>query len=369
MSYNSLQTTAGSISWKSVANWSLLLAPTTSQDVVAAASSATITSGFLNTATLASLTVPMTFTGTAGLANQAVKSVSAATAVTSTATITSTAHGYSAGDVVLVSGAVESAYNGSFTILTVADADHFTYSMGSSPTSPATGTILVKKRSELIQPATLAQFGAPGNSNVSSAGSGRWVHDFSSVQTTVTVLNTAQNSTDTALEPLRIVGTHASNVLYMLGGTCGLATSAATDLAQFLTINQSGGTLNGGLGLTWTNIYQSGGTLRLNSGSSSGVITQASGTCSLSGAGTIATITVGGTLYLDIRKASAGDTITGTLTLNDGCTLDLTRNPANISVATLVINGKVTIKTNPANPGHFSWTTLTRNPGSQITFA
>lgn len=327
-----------------------------------------IDTGFLNTATLASLNVPMSFTGSAGLANQVVKSVSGITRSSTTATATSTAHGYSNGDVVLVSGAVETDYDISATISNVS-ANTFDYTVANTPTTPATGTILVKKRSDLIQPATLAQFGAPGNNSaVPGSGTGRWRHDFGSVQTTVTVFNTSQSSTDTALEPLRIVGTHAGNVLYMLGGTCGLATSSASDLATFLTLNQTGGTLNAGAGLTWTNVFQSGGTLRLTSGSASGVITQSSGDCFISGAGTIATITMGGTVYLDLRKASAGDTVTGTLTLDDGCTLDLTRNPSAISVATLVINGSVTIKTNQANPGHFTWTTLTRNPGSSISF-
>lgn len=368
MSYNSLQTTSGSIGWQTAANWSLLLAPTTSQDVVVASSSATIDTGLNNTATLASLVVPMTFTGSAGLAAQAVKGVSGITRVSTTATATSSAHGYSNGDTVIVSGAVQTEYNGTFTVSNVA-ANTFDYTVSGTPTTPATGTILVQKRRHLIQPATVAQFGAPGNNSaVPGSGSGRWVQDFGSVQTTVTVFNTSQNSTDTALEPLRIVGTHASNVLYVLGGTTGVATSNVSEVATFATINQTAGTLNGGAGLTWTNVYQSGGTLRLASGSAAGALVQSSGTCQITGAGTVGDITVGGTLLLDLRKASAGDTVTGALTLDDGAVLDLTRNPSNLSAAALVTNGKVTIRTNKANPNHFTYTTFTRNPGSTVSF-
>jgi hypothetical protein len=335
---------------------------------VAANSSATVDLGLLNTATLASLAVPMTYTGTSGLTNQLVKSVSGITRTSTTATATSTAHGYSNGDVVLVSGAVQTDYNINATISNVT-ADTFDYTVANTPTTPATGTILVRKRSHLIQPATVATFGAAGNNtSVTGSGPNRWKHDFGSVQTTITVLNTSQSSADSGLEPLRIIGTHASNVIYVLGGTTGLATSDAAEVATLATINQTGGVLNGGAGLTWTNIFQSGGTLNLTSGAAAGVITQSSGDCRITGAGTIANLTIGGTLTFDLRKASAGDTITGALTLNDNFTLDLTRNPANLSVTALTINGNGRILTNKANPGHFSWTTLIRNPGSQVSF-
>jgi hypothetical protein len=54
--------------------------------------------------------------------------------------------------------------------------------------------------------------------------------------------------------------------------------------------------------------------------------------------------------------------------LFDGAILDLTGNPSAVSVATLRVSGNVTIKRNLANPGHFTWTTLTQDPGSTISF-
>jgi hypothetical protein len=63
---------------------------------------------------------------------------------TTTATVTSTAHGYTTGDKVNIRGAAQSEYNGDFTI-TVTGADTFTYTVSGSPATPATGTIFANK--------------------------------------------------------------------------------------------------------------------------------------------------------------------------------------------------------------------------------
>lgn len=59
------------------------------------------------------------------------------------ATLTKTAHGRLVGDSIVVSGAVETEYNGTFTVATVPDADTLTYAVTGTPTTPATGTILL----------------------------------------------------------------------------------------------------------------------------------------------------------------------------------------------------------------------------------
>jgi len=61
-----------------------------------------------------------------------------------TATATVTAHGYSIGDTVRVKGADQADYNGWFEIQS-ADSNTFTYTVSDSATTPATGTITVKK--------------------------------------------------------------------------------------------------------------------------------------------------------------------------------------------------------------------------------
>jgi len=60
------------------------------------------------------------------------------------ATVTATAHGYSNTNVVNIRGAVQSAYNGDFTISNVT-ANTFGYTVTGSPATPATGTILANK--------------------------------------------------------------------------------------------------------------------------------------------------------------------------------------------------------------------------------
>jgi hypothetical protein len=61
----------------------------------------------------------------------------------STATLTtSTAHGFTTGQKVVVSGAAQADYNGAFTV-TVTNPTEFTYTVANSPATPATGTILI----------------------------------------------------------------------------------------------------------------------------------------------------------------------------------------------------------------------------------
>jgi subtilisin-like proprotein convertase family protein len=75
----------------------------------------------------------------------------AATTITiagNTATVTTaTPHGLATGNVVTITGAVPNSYNGVYMI-TVVDATHFSYTIvGTPPSNPATGTILVNKLS------------------------------------------------------------------------------------------------------------------------------------------------------------------------------------------------------------------------------
>lgn len=68
------------------------------------------------------------------------KTVTTLTRSGGTVTATSTAHGFSTGNKVSIFGADQQAYNSVYDI-TVTDADHFTFAIGFTPTSPATGTI------------------------------------------------------------------------------------------------------------------------------------------------------------------------------------------------------------------------------------
>ena len=69
-----------------------------------------------------------------------------------TATATKTNHGYSDGDPVLIAGADQAGYNGTFNI-TYVDANTFTYLVDSATVSPATGTITATGYNESYFPA------------------------------------------------------------------------------------------------------------------------------------------------------------------------------------------------------------------------
>jgi hypothetical protein len=75
-------------------------------------------------------------------------SVSALTRASTTATATATAHGFTTGDQVNIRGATQTEYNGDF-LITVTDADTFTYTVVGSPATPATGTIIANDGPEV----------------------------------------------------------------------------------------------------------------------------------------------------------------------------------------------------------------------------
>jgi len=72
------------------------------------------------------------------------------TASGTTATATVANHGIVSGNSIIIAGANESDYNGTFSV-TVVDDDTFTYTMGGSPASPATGTITAKSTKTLVE--------------------------------------------------------------------------------------------------------------------------------------------------------------------------------------------------------------------------
>lgn len=92
------------------------------------------------------------------LTAQATKSVTI-TQTNGIATVTCTAHGYSDGDPVVISGANQSGYNGA-TNITYIDANTFSYPVSSSTVSPATGTITVYGYDSSYFP--FSQFGSCG---------------------------------------------------------------------------------------------------------------------------------------------------------------------------------------------------------------
>ena len=76
------------------------------------------------------------------------KTVTSITRASTTATVTATAHGFTTGDQINIRGADQTDYNGDF-IVTVTDANTFTYTVSGSPATPATGTIIANNGPEV----------------------------------------------------------------------------------------------------------------------------------------------------------------------------------------------------------------------------
>ena len=159
--------------------------------------------------------------------------------------------------------------------------------------------------------ATTWTIGVPANSGAASAGSGRIKLNFGSVLFTGTVLNTGQ-SADSGQEPVRIIGTNASNSLTVMGGTVGVATNTPGEAATLLTANVSGtgAMCNCSSGVTLTNAsvnVASGGALNVNSAiGGTGIVSVGNGANFTSnGSGAIATISSSGTV-----KSNSSGTVT-----------------------------------------------------------
>jgi len=136
---------------------------------------------------------PLFFSPTLGILNR-IKNARNETTVTitnsgTTATVSHTAHGLNTGASVSISGANEPEYNGTWTI-TVVDADSYTYTMDSSPSGDATGTVIAYWSK-----------GTPYQANTVLSAYGRlWTADTASNKTTVwwsDLLDGTQWDTDT----------------------------------------------------------------------------------------------------------------------------------------------------------------------------
>ena len=72
--------------------------------------------------------------------------------------------------------------------------------------------------------------------NTVSSGSGRININFGAVQTTMKVFATSQSATSTGVQPVQVLGTHASNALYVMGGLVGVASLTAAEVSTYSTI-------------------------------------------------------------------------------------------------------------------------------------
>lgn len=171
-----------------------------------------------------------------------------------------------------------------------------------TPTAVTIDTTAVEYRETYLKvSATAVRIGEHYGSG-SPAGSSRIKLDVGAVVSTMTVSNSASNTADTFLEPIRWLGTHASNVIHMLKGELGIATTAAGEVATVLTLNvghlgnvAGDATVHVGDGVTLSGFNQSGGTADVESAIVT--VNQTAGTLTTIGIGGItSSATVGGTL-------------------------------------------------------------------------
>jgi len=80
-------------------------------------------------------------TGSEDTYTNTAKTITSLTSTGATATAVCTAHGYTTGQSIKISGATPTGYNNLYAPITVIDANTFTYTVASGLASPATGTI------------------------------------------------------------------------------------------------------------------------------------------------------------------------------------------------------------------------------------
>lgn len=159
-----------------------------------------------------SLVNPPLIVGTATLANDV--PVATLTRVTTTATATTTgSHGYSTADRVNIRGALESNWNGDFTI-TVTGATTFTYTIAGTPATPAPGIIFANRGPRVFD-----------DYNSSVVGSGV----YASTETNTEGIVIAS----TSLALLYREGVSTITLSYPAGETCALGDPC--DVVQFLS--------------------------------------------------------------------------------------------------------------------------------------
>jgi hypothetical protein len=98
------------------------------------------------------------------------KAVTSITRATTTATVTLTGHGYTTGDLINIRGAAQTEYNGNFTIV-VTSANAFTFTVAATATTPATGTIIANKITDVPATVNLSGHGYSAGMTVRLEGS------------------------------------------------------------------------------------------------------------------------------------------------------------------------------------------------------
>lgn len=231
----------------------------------------------------------------------------------------------------------------------------FTKSLGSTATAFKIG-------------ATLVFIGQNLEPSQTPSGPTRVVLDLAAAQSTVVIYGTGAGTPDTGLENIRIKGSHASNSLYMLGGTAavGIGTNSVSDTATFATITVNGGRLNVGSGVTWTTMAVGGQGIVTTFAGGSGTTLTLDGSAQVESQGNylIATVTVNGGTFKASHRKSSGASITTLTRSGSNATVDFSADPRSVTVTTFN-EGDGTLKV--FNNSQVTFTTTVQSNGTKNT--
>lgn len=207
--------------------------------------------------------------------------------------------------------------------------------------------------------ATLLNIGAASRDGSTGQGSGRIKIDLGSNASTITIFSSSSSSTDTGKEPIRLIGSHASNALYVAGGRVGIAADPGeSSMIPTVGVTGGGSTATLGSGCTLTTLNNNGGTLNVNSAATT--LTCSSGTTTTLGTGAITMINAdGGVLNLWHRASGVEAT---TLVLN-GATVNFKGEPLSASFTNTTVKRGGNVQVFSAS--QVSWGTVTFDPTYQ----
>jgi hypothetical protein len=214
--------------------------------------------------------------------------------------------------------------------------------------------------------ATIVNIGLP-SPNGTGAGSGRIKLDLGSVASRIAVFSTAGSGVDSTnvLEPVRIIGTSASNILNIHDGVVGVAMTNPSEQSTLDKVTVTGGRLNCGPRVALDEIWNKGGTITTRSGIT--VLYNYSGTTTAYGDAAIATsYAYGGNIIANNRKGSGSEITTQYMR---GGVLDVSQNPEPIAIGTLNYRKGQLIQSQPGQISIVTDTVLDFDQNNQLTLS
>jgi type IV pilus assembly protein PilY1 len=251
-----------------------------------------------------------------------------------TVTATATAHGFTTGQSVTISGASQTEYNGLKTV-TVVNADTFTFLITVTPPTPAAGTITLTKPTTSV-PITVTRSGGTGTTDTATASSGATAHGYASGDSIVVTGATGASANYNKTATITVTGpssfTYSINVDPPSPGAVSAGTAGTKSINS---ITRSGTTVT-------ITTAQNHGLSAGNSVTISGVPTASGGTY-YNGTFTVATAPANKTFTYAIPTLVPPTTAAGTLSATKATTpitvSSITRSGSTATVTTATAHG------------------------------